>query len=399
MISVEKYTNNIMKVLFFANKMPDLCGAFLHDIDLGIELQKRGHQVVFLSIKIPKEGYNGGTWRGFRFVHYSAASSFLDTSDVWICPHAPVLPEVRKLNDRGYNRPIIATCHYDGNYNTLRYTGNANWAEMVLFINGIMEVNYRKNITPWPPMVRRTHAIRPLMHRDKIEILEPFRGDCITLVNANQNKGVHVFIDLAKRMPHRKFLGVLPYYGERQLPPAPGNIEWVPFDDDIRTILKRTRILLAPSYYESFGRIAVEAMLNRIPVLYSNPLEKSAYPGGSTEGLHEWIQPAGIACEREDFNSWTSAIESLDNEDIYVERGEQSRQHIEEMNIFTEATRIAGLVEDFSRQNPVVSRASQPQQQFQGRTAEPGRVVLQQPPEGRQVAGFGFSNGRLKILR
>jgi glycosyltransferase involved in cell wall biosynthesis len=387
-----------MKVLFFANKMPDLCGAFLHDIDLGLELLKRGHQVVFLTVKVPKEGYNGGTWRGFRFIHYSAASSFLDTSDIWVCPHAPVLPEVRKLNDKGYNRPIVATCHYDGNYNTLRYDRNAKWGEMILFINKIMEANYRKNITPWPAQVRRTDSVRPLMHREKIEITEPFRGDCITLVNANQNKGVHVFIDLAKRMPDRKFLGILPYYGETRLPPAPGNIEWVPFDDDIRTILKRTRILLVPSYYESFGRIAVEAMLNRIPVLYSKPLEKSLYPGGSTEGLDEWIQPAGIACEREDTKSWISAIEYLDNEEVYTERGEQSRQHIEDMNIFSEASRIAGMVEEFSRQNPVVIRSQQPQQ-TQAKTVEPGRVVLQQPPDGRQVAGFGFSNGRLRILR
>jgi hypothetical protein len=383
-----------MKVLFFANKMPDLCGAFLHDVDLGIELQKRGHQVVFLTVKVPSEGYNGGTWRGFRFMHYSAASSFLDTSDIWICPHAPVLPEVRKLNSRGYNRPILATCHYDGNYNTLRYAGPAPWSEMLLFINAIMETNYRKNITPWPSQIRRTEAIRPLMHRNKIEILEPFRGDCITLVNANQNKGVHVFVDIAKRMPDRKFLGVLPYYGEKTLPPAPGNIEWVRFDDDIRTILKRTRILLVPSYYESFGRIAVEAMLNRIPVLYSKPLEKSVYPGGSTEGLHEWIQPAGIACERERTEDWIDAIQSLDDEDVYTSRAEQSRTHIEAMNIFTEASRIAGLAEDFSRQNPVVTRA----EQVQAKRVEPGVLpVLREPPPGR--VGFGFSNGRLKIQR
>ena len=387
-----------MRVLFFANKMPDLCGAFLHDIDLAIELQRRGHTVVFLTIRIPREGYNGGTYRGFRFLHYTAASTFLDTSDVWICPHAPVFPEVRKLNSKGYNRPIIATCHYDGNYNTIRHTGPAQWTEMICFINGIMEANYRKNITPWPSQIRRTETIRPLMHRDKIEILEPFRGDCITLVNANQNKGVHVFVDLAKKMPDRKFLGVLPYYGEKQLPPAPGNIEWVPFNDDVRAILKRTRILLVPSYYESFGRIAVEAMLNRIPVLYSKPLEKSLYPGGSTEGLHEWIQPAGIACEREKTEEWIEAIQTLDDEETYTQRGEQSRQHIEDMNIFTEATRIAGLVEEFSRQNPVIIRVSQPQQS-QAKKAEPGRVVLQQPPAGRQVSGFGFSNGQLRILR
>lgn len=385
-----------MRVLFFANKMPDLCGAFLHDIDLGIELQRRGHHVVFLTIKIPKEGYNGGTYRGFRFLHYTAASTFLDTSDVWICPHSPVLPDVRKLNTKGYNRPIIATCHYDGNYNTIRYSENAQWNEMVLFINGIMEANYRKNISPWPAQIRRTETIRPLMHREKIEITEPFHGDRITLVNANQNKGVHVFIDLARRMPDRKFLGVLPYYGEKNLPPAPGNIDWVPFDDDIRTILKRTRILLVPSYYESFGRIAIESMLNRIPVLYSKPIEKSFYPGGSTEGLHEWIQPAGIMCDRDVPDQWVRAIQSLDADDIYALKGEESRKHVEEMNIFSEATRIAGLVEDFSRQNPVVIRSSQPAPQTQAKKTEPS-FVPRAPPPGR--VGFGFSNGQLRIQR
>lgn len=386
-----------MKVLFFANKMPDLCGAFLHDIDLGIELQKRGHQVVFLTIKIPKEGMNGGYYRGFRFLHYSAASSFLDVSEVWITPHSPILPDVRKLNNRGYNRPLIATCHFDGNYNSVRTNGITNWNEMLCFINKIMETNYRKNITPWPSQIKRTETIRPLMHRNKIEIDDPFQGDCITLVNANLNKGVHQFIDIAKKMPDRKFLGVLPYYGELRIPPSPGNVEWVPFTDDIREVLKRTRILLVPSYYESFGRIAVEAMLNRIPVLYSKPAKNSIYPGGSTEGLDEWIQPAGIACNRDIIDEWTTAIQSLDDEETYTAKAEESRQHIEAMDIFSEATRIAGLVEDFSRQNPVVIRVAQPQQQAQAKMAEPGRV--REPPAGVRPAGFGFSNGRLRIQR
>ena len=385
-----------MKVLFFANRMPDLCGAFLHDIDLGTELQKRGHQVVFLTIRIPKEGYNGGTYRGFRFMHYTAGSSFLDTSDIWITPHSPILPEVRKLNGRGYNRPIVPTCHFDGNYNAVRNNSGSGWSEMVFFINKIMEVNYRKNITPWPSQIRRTETVRPLMHRDKIEILEPFQGDAITLVNANQNKGVQQFLDLARKLPSRKFLGVIPYYGELRIPPSPGNVEWIPFTDDIRDVLKRTRILLVPSYYESFGRIAVEAMLNRIPVLYSTPVKMSIHPGGSTEGLDEWIRPVGISCNRDVIDEWVSAIESLDNEEVYVERAEASKQHIEDMNIFSEATRIAGLVEEFSRQNPI--RIHQSQHQAQAKAVEPGRVVVREPQGGRP-GGFGFSNGRLKIQR
>jgi glycosyltransferase involved in cell wall biosynthesis len=380
-----------MKVLFFANKMPDLCGAFLHDIDLALELQKRGHQVVFLTIRIPREGYNGGTYRGFRFVHYTAATSFLDTSEIWLCPHSPVLPTVRKLNARGYNRPIFFTCHYDGSYEAVTTNAGSGWKEMAGFINKMMEPNYRRIL---PPNVTRTEVIRPIMHREKIVIPEPFQGDSITLINANLNKGLVQFLDLAKRMPDRKFLGVLAYYGELGMPIAPSNVTWVPFDDDVRNILKRTRILLMPSSFESFGRVAVEAMLNGIPVLY-------ALPGGpppSTDGLHEWIQPAGIGCNRDIVQEWEEAVLRLDDPDTYAERSQQSKEHIETLNLFTEATRIAQLVEAFSRENPVAVRSSAAVLPAQRSAASPQqeapRIVQPKGP-----AGFGFSHGRLRLPR
>ena len=338
-----------MKVIFFANRMPDLCGAFLHDIDLGIELQKRGHQVVFLTIKVPTEGYQGGTYRGFRFMHYSAGSQFLDSSDIWLCPHAPVLPDVRRLNMKGYHRPIIATCHYDGNYLSISKNASPRWVEMLLFINKTMEPNYKKVV---PQSIVRTEVIRPIMHREKIVIPDEFHGEYITLVNANKNKGVDQFIEIAKRMPERKFLGILPYYGELQVPLAPPNVTWVPFDDDIRNILRKTRILLMPSYYESFGRIAIEAMINGIPVLYSKPIVPSQYPGGSTEGVQEWIGDVGIACNRDSPEEWATAIESLDSPDSYEERSARSKQHIDSLDLFSEAPKIAAVVEDFSRQYP-----------------------------------------------
>jgi glycosyltransferase involved in cell wall biosynthesis len=383
-----------MKILFFANKMPDLCGAFLHDIDLGTELLRRGHQVIFLTIKIPSTGVNGGTYRGFRYLHYSAASSFLETSDVWICPHAPILPEVRKLTARGYNRPIIATCHYDGNYTMITGNSGSGWSEMLLFINSIMESNYRKNINPWPSQIRRTETIRPILHRDQIEIDGPFQGDCITLINANENKGVHQFLELARRMPDRKFLGVRPYYGNMTTPlPLGGNIEWVPFSDDVRTILRRTRILLVPSYYESFGRVAVEAMINGIPVLYSKPAKSSPYPGGSIEGMQSWIGDAAIPCDRDKPEEWMLAIGLMDEPAMYAKWSELSKAHIESMQLFTEAARIAGLVESFARENPVVIRAAQ------SAPRETGRAFPSLPKEPLGPVGFGFANGQLRIRR
>jgi glycosyltransferase involved in cell wall biosynthesis len=386
-----------MRVIVFANRMPDLCGAFLHDVDLALELQKRGHEVTFLIIKVPKEGYQGGTYRGFRFLHYSAGESYLQASQVWICPHAPILPDVRKLNSRGYYRPIVATCHYDGNYTMLTKNYDSQIKEMLLFINKTMEPNYRKNVRPWPSSIVKTDVIRPIMHEDKITIREEFQGDMITLVNANQNKGVFQFLELARKLPQRKFLGVIPYYGELQVPPSPPNIEWVPFDDDIRNILKRTRILLVPSYYESFGRIAVEAMINGIPVLYSKPALKSKYPGGSTEGMQEWIGDAGIACDRDVPEEWMAAINALDADDIYADRSRTVREHIHSMNLFTEASRIAQMVETFAREYPVVVKTSASQQSQQSDPQKNLASAVPRAPKG--PVGFGAGRGLLKIRR
>jgi len=384
-----------MKICFFANRMPDMCGAFLHDIDLATELQKRGHSIVFLIIKKPAEGYNGDTYRGFRFLHYTAALTYLEASQMWICPHSPILPEVRRINSRGYYRPIMATCHFDGNYTAISGNADTRWSECLLFVNKVMQENYYANIKPFPPSIVRTDTVRPIMHRHQIVITEPFKGEYLTLVNANLNKGVLQFIELARRMPERKFLGVLPYYGELRVPPAPSNVEWIRFDDDIRNILKMTHILLMPSYSESFGRIAVEAMINGIPVIYSKPALKPKFPKCSTEGVQEWIGDAALACDREAPQEWVDAITSLDDEDAYASLSTKSRSYIEAMDLFTEASRIAGIVENFARDHPVVIRSSAPAQEAQmPGAARTGPPRLQEP-----VGPVGFSSGRLKIRR
>jgi hypothetical protein len=372
-----------------------LCGAFLHDVDLAIEFQKRGHSIMFLTIEKPKEGYEGGTWRGFRFMHYSAAGPILELSQLWVCPHAPCLPYVRKLNGRGYNRPIAVTAHFDGHYEVLTMLASNKWVEMLMFINRTMEGHFRANVVPFPSSIIRTSVVRPLMQESKVRMDVQPQGEYITLVNANVNKGVHQFIEIAKRLPSRKFLAVRPYYGELWVPPSPSNIEWVPFDDDIRTILKRTRILVMPSYYESFGRIAVEAMYNGIPVLYSKPLPNPKQPSGTTEGLHAWISPAGVSCERENIDEWMSAITTLDDQDVYTARSLMSREHITKMNLFTEGARIAGLVEQFVRDNPVKIQTPQSkQEELSQQTPQQTATKIVQP-----VGRVGFSSGRLRIQR
>jgi hypothetical protein len=334
-------------------------------------------------------------------MHYSAATPHLESSDVWMCPHSPILPSVRKLNRFGYHRPIIATCHFDGNYTAI--TGNSprrqEWVELLLFINRAMEPNYRKAISPWPSQIVRTEVVRPILHREMIVMTDPPRGDAITLINANVNKGVQQFLALARAMPDRPFLGVRPYYGETAVPPSPANVEWIPFQSDIRTVLARTRILLVPSYYESFGRVAVEAMVNGIPVLYSEPIQAVSASGGSTDGLDEWIRPTGIALPREETARWADAIRTLDDPDAYAQLSTASREHIDAMNVFEEAGRLAAMVETFSRQHPVTKMSSAPKASQEapgsGGPARAGPVLRE--PVGR--VGLGLAGGRLRLQR
>jgi glycosyltransferase involved in cell wall biosynthesis len=273
---------------------------------------------------------------------------------------------------------------------------------MLMFVNTIMEANYRQNIVPWPPNIAKTATVRPILHESKIAINEPFQGEYITLVNANQNKGVIQFVEIADAMPERKFLAVTAYYGgfadQHTPPPRPvhNNIRWVPFEEDIRTILKQTRILLMPSYYESFGRIGIEAMYNGIPVLYSKPDSKPKTPGGSSEGLHAWISPVGIPCTRDAIDEWVSAIKSLDDETTYSTKSEDSKVHVRNMDLFSEPARIADIVESFTREHPVQVRTSQRPSQVQSLDQPLREMSAAQIPEG---AGLGFSNGRLRIRR
>lgn len=62
----------------------------------------------------------------------------------------------------------------------------------------------------------------------------------------------------------------------------------------------KTRVLLMPSIYESWGRVGVEAMASGIPVI-ANP----------TDGLSEALGDAGVFVDRDDLDGWENAIRRL----------------------------------------------------------------------------------------
>lgn len=155
---------------------------------------------------------------------------------------------------------------------------------------------------PMPPGI----VVRPPVYVDDYQA-KP--GSCITLINLTEEKGARVFYALAERMPRRRFLGVIGGYGHQIIRDDLPNVEIVehtPGHDMAKQVYGRTRILLAPSVYESYGRVAVEAMCSGIPVV--------AHP---TPGLLESCGDAGVFCDRDDLDAWEAAVKRLSSPKIY----------------------------------------------------------------------------------
>jgi len=100
-----------------------------------------------------------------------------------------------------------------------------------------------------------------------------FDRGCVTLVKSSAGKGVDVFLELADAFPDQQFAAVRWAASEEALSRMAqlSNVEvWDPHPD-IEEILRRTKIVLAPSKEpETFGLIVPEAMLRGIPVLASD---------------------------------------------------------------------------------------------------------------------------------
>lgn len=136
-----------------------------------------------------------------------------------------------------------------------------------------------------------------------------------TLVNLLGQKGGSLFWRLAERMPDWQFIGVEGAYGYQEIPdPLPMNGELVYQTDDLRPVWARTSVALVPSWYESWGLAAVEALCSGIPVI--------AHP---TPGLQESMGSAATFVDRDDEDAWVSALRSFEDPWTYARRSDDAR--------------------------------------------------------------------------
>jgi len=169
-------------------------------------------------------------------------------------------------------------------------------------------------------------------------------GDRVTLVNLTHAKGSTVFYDLAETETHRQFLGVAGAYGiqERRRAKNLRNVEIIENTANVTTdVYARTRVLLMPSSYESWGRVAVEAACSGIPTI-----------AAPTPGLLEALGDAGTFVERTDRRGWVDALNALDDPDVYGAASARAYTRARELEKITDAdqdlleARILALIEE-----------------------------------------------------
>ncbi|MFE2424644.1 glycosyltransferase family 4 protein [Streptomyces hokutonensis] len=164
---------------------------------------------------------------------------------------------------------------------------NTEWVRASLAVR-YLEVDRTASLVVHPPVVAEEHRA-------------PATGERVTLVNLSSDKGVYTWRAVAHALPELPFLGVTGAHGQQVTTPLLPNMGVIPQTSDMRgDVWARTRVLLMPSVYESYGMAAVEALASGIPVI--------AHP---TPGLREALGDAATFIDRSDARSWAAAVKEL----------------------------------------------------------------------------------------
>jgi len=225
-----------------------------------------------------------------------------------------------------FNVPVVFVAHntFDNTAKTLSKNPdlvvfNTEWVRKFHNYNG-------NSIVVHPPVYAEDHRTT--------------HGAKITLVNLIPSKGSVMFYNLSILMKGFQFLGVEGgYYKERQEKRIRDNVEIQSNTDDMKTdVWSKTKILLMPSSYESYGMVGVEAMASGIPVVAMR-----------TPGLEESLSYAGIFPRNNSLPEWIREIKLLHNPEVYEIASNKALKRSKEINPKIELNKFADKVEELIR--------------------------------------------------
>jgi glycosyltransferase involved in cell wall biosynthesis len=199
------------------------------------------------------------------------------------------------LLGKDIGKPVVHIVHNHHYYNSI---GAASGSVHVVYNSNWIadKLSYQ-----WPSVV-----IPPTIDVDRYNVSEdPSKNEFITMINLNTNKGGRVLQKLATIFPEKKFLGVKGSY-DKQITDQPENVTIINNTPDILEVYRKTRVLLMPSQYESWGMTATEAMCSGIPVVCC-----------PTPGLKENCGKAGIYIKPRNAELFDENGNVLDDTDEY----------------------------------------------------------------------------------
>jgi glycosyltransferase involved in cell wall biosynthesis len=174
---------------------------------------------------------------------------------------------------------------------------------------------------------RDAAVIYPVPSSKTFKVTEA-HGDFITFFNPTPRKGLDIVEQLVKEeLSDHPFLFVEGFMDAGSHGIAlkrSGNVVHARRSPDVATIYNLTRTLIIPSQWEEpFGRVALEAMYNQIPVIASN-----------TGGLPESVGEGGLLID--DFanvDAWAEAIRKMETTRYRNQMIEAGNTHMEKFSL------------------------------------------------------------------
>jgi glycosyltransferase involved in cell wall biosynthesis len=276
--------------------------AMLHQILF--DLKKKGHEVKVITKNpgaseyegIPLHLLGGGgerevlMWADVIFTHLDRTKDAVITAKI-------------------LGKPIVHLVHNDKqlSYNQI----NNRSAQLAIANSEWISKTIRKSILStivYPPTIPERYEVET-------------SREAIVLINMNEAKGGKIFWQLARIFPDRKFIGVKGAYGEqigyeKDLP----NVTILENTPDIQEVYKKARLVIMPSSYESWGRVAIEASCSGIPVI-----------AAPTPGLTESLDYSGHFAEHDDVAGWVEQIIELDDPKVYEKYSKLAKKRAKEV--------------------------------------------------------------------
>jgi len=275
-------------------------------------LARRGHDVA-VTLTTSHEDDTDYQLDGIRI---RSCQSFLElqmfacAADVVVAHLAavPIAVEVARI----HKRPLVQLVHGDDRKSRQRVKLGA---ELVVFCAEWMTEKFSHLASPCtvvhPPIDPSVYATNP--------------GEKVTLVNLSHLKGVDIFYKLVDKLPDLDFLGVVGGH-EKQIIKNFPNLEIVENTSNMKeAVYSQTKVVLMPSRYESYGRIAIEAAVSGIPTI--------ATP---TPGLREAIGSSGMFVELDRVENWVTALRRIMTPEVYSVYSRASLNHAEMVDMRTQ---------------------------------------------------------------